>query len=473
MTTPAITILDVMEDPALFAALFVGTSWRPWKAFLAALFALPMDEVSLALYQHHTGRTSPPLLAFAEAVVIAGRRGGKSRILALIAVFLAAFFDYRDKLAPGEAATVAVIAADRRQARSVMRFMLGMFDAVEILKPLVAGQTAESVTLTNGVVIEIHTASFRVTRGYSLVAAICDEIAFWRSEETSANPAEEILRALRPGLSNLRGLLLLASSPYDKRGPLYTAFRRYWGQDDGRVLVWRGTTAEMNPQIDPALIEQAFEEDSANAAAEYGAQFRDDIAAFVTREAVDGCTPPGRLELPPISGPTYVAFVDPSGGSADSMTLAIAHRDKERVVLDLVRETRPPFSPESVVEEFAETLKAYRVHRVTGDRFAGEWVREPFRKLGIQYDLSEKPKSDLYRDMLPLLNSGLVELLDLPRLSGQLCGLERRTARGGRDSIDHAPGAHDDVANVVAGALLMVTRKRRPITFTEEHLAAI
>jgi hypothetical protein len=30
-------------------------------------------------------------------------------------------------------------------------------------------------------------------------------------------------------------------------------------------------------------------------------------------------------------------------------------------------------------------------------------------------------------------------------------GLERRTARGGRDSIDHAAGAHDDLANVVAG----------------------
>jgi hypothetical protein len=46
-----------------------------------------------------------------------------------------------------------------------------------------------------------------------------------------------------------------------------------------------------------------------------------------------------------------------------------------------------------------------------------------------------------------------VELLDLPRLIAQLCSLERRTARGGRDSIDHPPKAHDDVANVAAGAL--------------------
>ena len=114
------------------------------------------------------------------------------------------FRDYRPLLAPGEAATIAVIAADRRQARSVMRFMLGMFTTVALLSDLITAQTAESLTLRNGVVIEIHTASFRVTRGYSLVAAICDEIAFWRSDDSAANPADEILRALRPGLSNLK-----------------------------------------------------------------------------------------------------------------------------------------------------------------------------------------------------------------------------------------------------------------------------
>ena len=108
-------------------------------------------------------------------------------MLALIAVYLAAFIDYRPRLAPGEAATVAIIAADRKQARSVMRFMVGMFNAVPLLQAMVGNQTAEILTLTNGVVIEIHTASFRVTRGYSLVAAICDEIAFWRTDDASAN----------------------------------------------------------------------------------------------------------------------------------------------------------------------------------------------------------------------------------------------------------------------------------------------
>ena len=61
----------------------------------------------------------------------------------------------------------------------------------------------------------------------------------------------------------------------------------------------------------------------------------------------------------------------------------------------------------------------------------------------------------------PHKNPGEVDLLDLPRLITQLAGLERRTARGGRDSIDHGPGGHDDVANSVAGALARVVAPPR------------
>lgn len=467
----ALSILDCMQDPELFARLFRGESWTAWKVFLAALFALPMDADALAVFQHHTGRVTAPQAAFSEAALVVGRRGGKSRVVALIAVFLAVFRDYRDRLAPGEAATVAVIAADRKQARSVMRFMTGMFTAVPLLQGMISAQTAESLTLSNGVVIEIHTASFRVTRGYSLVAAICDEVAFWRSDDGSANPAEEILRALRPGLSNLRGLLLMASSPYDKRGPLFKAHKRYYGVDDGRVLVWQGTTAEMNPLIDPALIAEAYEEDPANAAAEFGAQFRDDIAAFVTREIVDACTVRNRHELVSTRGFNYHAFCDPSGGSSDSMTLAIAHKHGEKTIVDALRECKPPFSPEAVVAEFARLLKSFGLSKVHGDRYAGLWPRERFQVHGIKYETSDRPKSDIYKDTLPLLNSRTVELLDMPRLANQLCDLERRTARGGRDSIDHPPGGHDDLANSAMGALLLASeRGPQPARFVRVNL---
>jgi hypothetical protein len=107
------------------------------------------------------------------------------------------------------------------------------------------------------------------------------------------------------------------------------------------------------------------------------------------------------------------------------------------------------------VAEFAGLLKSYHVRKVTGDHWGGEFVREPFRGHGIEYEVAERPKSDFYIDALALLNSGRVELLDHQRMASQFYGLERRTARSGKESIDHAPGGHDDVVNAVCGALVL------------------
>jgi hypothetical protein len=130
------------------------------------------------------------------------------------------------------------------------------------------------------------------------------------------------------------------------------------------------------------------------------------------------------------------------------------------IKIDCLREVKPPFSPESVVSELAQLLKSYSIFKVTGDRYGGLWPSEQFAKHGISYEPSTLTKSQLYAAALPQLNSGLVELVDSPRLRAQLCGLERRVHRGGRDSIDHAPGAHDDLANVCAGLIATCTTSK-------------
>lgn len=446
------TILEALRTPALFGRHFDGPSWEPWRAFLAALFGLPLSAAQLAVYRRCTGRESARMHPVPrEAWVIAGRRGGKSRIAALVAVWLATK-NYDGVLAPGERGTLPIIAADRRQARSVLRYVNGLLDGSPVLSQLVLNRTTESVELANRIVIEVHTGSFRSIRGYTVIAAVLDEVAFYRSDDSAA-PDRELVAALRPAMATVPGALLLAiSSPYARRGVLWDAYRRHFGQESD-VLVWQAPTAVMNPGIPEALVRAAYEEDEASAAAEYGAEFRRDLEAFVTREALEACIIPGRLELPPMTGVRYRAFVDPSGGSRDAMTLAIGHAEGRVIVVDAVRERRPPFSPEHVVAEFAALLKAYRTTVVTGDRYAGEWPRERFREHGIAYEPAEDAKSALYGAALPIVNSGRLELLDLPRLHAQLLGLERRTARGGRDSIDHAPGAHDDLANAVAGVV--------------------
>jgi hypothetical protein len=350
-----------------------------------------------------------------------------------------------------------------------------LFDSVSLLAPMVLRKTDETIELSNRVVIEISTASFRTTRGYAFAAVLADEIAFWQLEEASANPDVEVIRALRPGMASIPGsMLLLASSPYAKKGELYNAFRRYYGDDAGRVLVWKAATREMNPAIDPAVIEEAYERDPEAARAEYGAEFRDDLADFVTREAVDAVTMRGRSELPPQQGMQYTAFCDPSGGVRDTMTLAVGHLGAGAViVLDAVLEIRAPFDPEEAVANCATMLRRFGISRVTGDRYAGEWPKARFREHGIAYEPSARPKSEIYLDLLPLLNARRVELLDIPRLGAQLAGLERRTARSGRDSVDHIPGGHDDLANSVAGVLVGLDLDRRPALMRADDLMVL
>jgi hypothetical protein len=450
------SILDAVSDRELFAGWFKDrATWAAWFVFLRALFGLPLAARELALFRECTGRETPPTAPHSEAWLVCGRRAGKSFILSLCAVYLGCFFNYSQHLAPGERATVMIIAADRKQARVIFRYIRALLLTVPMLRKLVARETSEAFDLNNSVTIEVATASFRTTRGYCICAALLDEAAFFRTDD-SANPDVEIIASLKPAMSTIAtSMMLVASSPYSQRGCLFDAYRRHFGKD-GPVLVWRAPTRTMNPTVSQSVVDAAMEADPASAAAEYMAEFRTDVESFVARDVVEAAVVPGRYELPRVEGVRYFGFTDPSGGSSDSMTLAIAHATAPgRVALDVVRERKAPFSPDSVVGEFADTLKSYGITRVHGDRYGGEWPREAFRKCGIDYGVSSKAKSDLYLGLLPLLNSRRVELLDHKRLVVQLCGLERRTARGGRDSIDHAPGgAKDDIVNAVAGAVV-------------------
>ena len=164
----------------------------------------------------------------------------------------------------------------------------------------------------------------------------------------------------------------------------------------------------------------------------------------------------------------------------DHFTLGIAHRavyrtprswqeeqdqrqQPPRVILDVIRGIAPPSDPSSVVKEFANVLRSYRCHTVVGDRYSAEWVVSSFRQQGITYKHSELSKSELYLESLPLFMTCCVDLLDVKVLTSQLQQLERRTARSGKDSVDHGPNGHDDYANAACGALTLCTQHRAEI----------
>jgi hypothetical protein len=457
MKPPRATIIEAMDHPEVWRRWFRDPAdWRPWRAFLAALFGLSMSDEERALFAQCTGRAAPREGGYNEVWLVIGRRGGKSFILALVAVFLACFRDWRPYLVPGERAVVAVTAADRRQARSIFSYARALIAEVPSLAQLLDGETDDELTLRNGLTIEIATASYRTIRRATVVAGLCDELAFWRTEATT-NPDTEVLRALRPAMVSIPGsMLLCASSPYAKRGELWNAFRRWFGQDDAAPLVWRAPTRVMHPGIPQSEVDEAYALDTEAALAEFGAEFRSDISGFLDRELVEAAVDRGVTVRPPQPGIAYQAFTDPSGGRGDAFTCGIAHDEGEAAILDCLFERRAPFDPSTVVHDIAELLRSYRISEVTGDKYAAQWTVEAFAKEGIAYRSSERDRSAIYLDALPLFTSGRVRLVDNTRLVHQFAGLERRTSRIGRDLVDHGPGGSDDAANAAAGAVVLV-----------------
>lgn len=461
---PLVTLRAALDDPALLGDILAGNSWAPWRSILLAAMGEELTPPELSWFTQLTGRASPPPHRVDELWAVVGRRGGKSKAMAALTVYIAGLCDHRDVLTAGEKGIVLCISPDQRQSKITLDYACGILESCPMLSQLIAGRTADTLELTNGIVIEVRSANFRRLRGPTCVAVVCDEAAFWHSDEV-ANPDTEILNAVRPSLATTRGPLIVISSPYARRGEVWTTYKRDYGSaGNPLILVCQGASITFNNTLPQSVVDAAYARDPARAVAEFGGQFRTDIESLVTIEAVQACIEAGTRERPPSRHNLYCAFVDPSGGSADAFTLAIAHaegkREAKTAILDCVREVRPPFSPEAIVQEFCELLKKYRITKVAGDRYAGEWPREQFRKYGVLYEPAGRTKSELFLDLLPLINSRMVDLLDNDKLLSQFVGLERRTSRGGKDSIDHAPGGHDDVANAVAGALVVTMAKK-------------
>ena len=455
------TLSQALADPKLLgASLGDLSSWKAWLTILKAAFAEPLDKEERELFASISGGRGVPTERVRELWVVAGRRGGKTRIAGALSVHATTM--QKHPLAPGERGRALTLAVSKDQAGACREYARGFLRTSPILSKSIIEDSAERITLKGGLEIIAHASNFRSVRGGTLVLCVFDECSFWR-DENAAHPDIEVYRAIRPSLVTTGGMLIGISSPYRRTGLLYEKYAKYFGQDDPAVLVIKAPTTTLNPTIPKEEIERAMQDDPEAARAEWLAEFRDDIAGYVDRKAVEACVASEVRERQPSFAHRYVGFVDPSGGRSDSMTLAIAHHEGETAILDAVREVKPPFNPEAVVSEFCELVKSYRLASVWGDKYASEWVQSRFRSEGINYKETDKAKSEIYVDLLPALNSAAVSLLDNDRLINQFVGLERRTTRGGRrvDTIDHAPGAHDDLANAAAGALVYAGRSGR------------
>jgi hypothetical protein len=464
----ATSIRQALSAPGLLGNVLKGESWLSWRSLLTAANGEALTDVEREVFHRLTGREREPLSRVEELWVIAGRRGGKSRAAAALAIYEAIFVDHAKVLVVGERPVVLCLAQNQQQATVVFSYIAGIVESTPLLAGLVKTKAADTLSLTNGIDIVVRAASFRGLRGVTAVAVCADEAAFWYTDEAgSANPDTAILDAVRPTLATTSGPLIVISSPYAKKGAVWDTYSRHYGPaGDPRILVAQGASRDFNPSLSQKVVDRAYERDPAAASAEYGGLFRSDLESFISREMIESAIDQGVLVRPPKEGVSYAGFVDASSGTGrDSYTCAIAHAEGQTIVLDLAHEIRPPFNPQTATAEVAKLLKSYGIGTVAGDKYAAGFVIEAFAKNGLTYRYSVDDRSEIYLNALPLLTSGRARLLDSDRMLAQFCALERRTATSGRDRVDHPRDQHDDLANAVAGALVRAAVVKEPLKF--------
>jgi hypothetical protein len=456
MTHPVLnsSINEALRDKQMLgAALGNPKTWNTWLAVFQAAFGLQLDDEQQKIFAEVAGNRKPPAKRVRELWCVIGRRGGKSRMAAALAVYIALFCKH--KLAPGEVGMVLILAASVLQSKTVFGYVKAFLSKSPILRKEIANVTKEEITLRNGILISSHANSFRTVRGRTLCAAIFDEVSFWR-DDTSAMPDIETYTAVLPSLATTNGMLIGISSPYRKVGLLHGKHKACFGVDSDDVLIVQGSSRTFNATLTEEVIAAQRLADPTAAASEWDAEFRSDLVGFLSDEVIDTAVDRARpIELPYRQGQFYRAFTDAAGGAmgGDSYSICIAHKEDAKFIVDVVRGRPGPFDPQTVTEEYANLCKEYKIATVIGDLYGHQWTQQAWRDHNMTYAASDLSASMLYLEALPLFSRGLVSLPNHPVLLRELRLLERIPGRVGKDQVTHPRNCHDDLANATCGCL--------------------
>lgn len=434
---------------------------------LKAVYGLPLTGDEYLIFKQITGLSHYPLgREWEEASFILGRRSGKSdKIGSNIALYEACC--RRHKLSVGQVGTVMIVASEKkRQAKIVFSYIEGKLKRSPILRKMISNVTQEVITLTNGVEIVVYPCSVGKVRGVSLICFVGDECAHWKVEGRDVDV--DVLDSARPGLDFDYSKLVKISTPYMMKGEIYADYKEFYGKVNTDCLVFQGDTLLFNPTYSEKKLARLKKRKPLTYRTEHEAHFRTDLSAMYDPAMIDKAVNHDRpLEIPYREGVDAVAFVDVAGGGGkDSYSIAIGHLENEKVIIDLVRSRAPKFNPDELTARYCDLVKLYRISLVVGDKFSGDWASNSWAKHDVEYERSEKTKSELYLEAESPFNTERVDLPDKELAITQLKNLIRKTRSGGKDSVDTDGGQPEDEANVIAGIIYLLLGEAQSDSFS-------
>lgn len=436
--------MDILE---FFDRVHPEPSWKAWRTFVKCVYGYALDTDELLIFRKHTGRDGPRASGYPEAAAIVGVQSGKSRICGTLAA--------AEGLRGDRGTTALLIAQDSRSSvRTLFRYAKEPFD-VPALRKQVVGETADYLELKGARLIAAYPSRPQAARGVRASVVILDELCFFTNSDGRANDTE-VLRVARGRVATTRGKVIMISSPYAPSGAMYELYSKHFGNEDSSVLIWQADAPSMNPTLAADYVERMKDDPEAYESEVLGL-FRRGLSMLFEEGALEAVTPRDVREVMPAGGRVYVAGADAAGGKgADSFAVAVASPLGDgAAALVAVRAWAPDFSTEVVVKEVADFLRTYGLTTVHADKWGGGLQDDLWQRYGIKRLDPPGNKSDIFLQLLPLVNSGKVSLLDDPALIREARGMERRTSPSGRDRVDHRRGGHDDRVNAAAIALVI------------------
>jgi hypothetical protein len=420
------------------------------RAFLKSFYGLKLNGEELDFYYRATGRKIYIPLEQKEVTAIIGRRGGKTRLAAQIAVFEA----FRHKLPRGKRAFILVIAPVLRQSETAFDYISEYIHGSPVLLRSIVEERKSEIKLRNGITIRCQPCNTTV-RGLSVVCAICDEVGFWIHEQTAANPEEQVMAALRPTMATFRDAKLIKiSTPCRKEGILW---RDLQDRQNLRYTVRQLSTKDMNPTISDEVLEEARCDNEEYFRREFLAQFTDSLVGWITPEMLDPCIARGQREFPRVFSGTYIAAVDPAFRNSD-FGFAILHRsdDGHITVAYTARWSgtrKNPLNCDSVCAQIKDVLRRYEINSLIGDQYCFPVLKDRFRQLEIFYreiSFGSHTRASIYGNLRQLIAQQKITIVEEPELLRQLRYLEEIRSPNGNIDVRPPGSSKDDMAIAVA-----------------------
>ena len=425
---------------------------------------------------------------------IIGRRGGKSTLSAMLAIYCAIITNWKSYLQKTPFATVLVLSHSKEFSDEILEMLRTFIEASPVLKRLInikKKNTASTMNLSipfvekgkivySRVQIKVGAASSKTTRGIAACAVICDEIAFWNLDENMKETDEKIMRAVRPATKQFgkKAFLIKLSSPGIKQGVLYNEYLKWGkGQLPQSYAVFKAPSWVWNTILPKEEFVEEWALDADGFDTEYRANFVDSLSNFILPEFIDMAvmkgvqfkTPEGKN-----SQVVYKAAID-AAFKSDVFTFSIVghfeNRIKQYVLKGWQGSKKDPVQAKDVAQYVRTVCKEYGIDEVAADQYSFEPLREIFSIYGVS--LIEKTftptfKKQIYFNLKRLIHSQQMDLLDHEQMVKELKELVVEQSGNGMIRISHPSGGHDDFADATAIAAFLAVESAGTLGYSFE-----